>query len=57
MRKNNLLVGTERGVHVQMEFQGPSVFLDPTNPETRDYVWNLCAKNYGAARHPDLLAR
>ncbi|GAB4004499.1 hypothetical protein GCM10029992_49700 [Glycomyces albus] len=32
LKKNNLLVRTERGLDVQMGFQGPSMFLDTTNP-------------------------
>lgn len=46
LRKNNLLVQTERGLDVQMSFQGPSMFLDVTNPEARDKVWEICKKNY-----------
>ncbi|GAB3227452.1 glycoside hydrolase family 31 protein [Glycomyces halotolerans] len=45
-KKDNLLVRTERGMEVQMGFQGPSVFLDPTNPRTREAVWALCKRNY-----------
>ncbi|MBC7550471.1 MAG: family 31 glucosidase, partial [Cellulomonas sp.] len=46
MKKNNLLVRSERGIDVQMQFEGPSVFLDPTNPAAREFVWDLCRKNY-----------
>jgi alpha-D-xyloside xylohydrolase len=46
MKKNNLLVRSERGIDVQMQFEGPSVFLDPTNPATREFVWDLCRRNY-----------
>ena len=46
MKSRNLTVRTERGIDVQMAFQGPSVFADMTNPATREYVWDLCKKNY-----------
>ncbi|PYF99293.1 alpha-D-xyloside xylohydrolase [Georgenia satyanarayanai] len=44
---NNLLVGTERGIGVQMAFEEPSMFLDVTNPEARDFLWDTCRRNYG----------
>lgn len=34
------------GVDVQMIFHGNNVFMDATNPRTRDYVWNKCKENY-----------
>ena len=46
LKKENLLVRTERGLDVQMGFQGPSMFLDPTNPRTREVVWEICRQNY-----------
>lgn len=46
MKARNLTVRTEHGMDVQMAFQGPCVFADWTNPATREYVWNLCRKNY-----------
>lgn len=45
--RNNLLVGTERGIGVQMNFQEPSMFLDVTNPEARRFLWETCQRNYG----------
>lgn len=48
LRRNNLLVRAERGLDVQMAFQGPSAFLDVTNPEARAWLWETCARNYGA---------
>ncbi|MFD5317675.1 TIM-barrel domain-containing protein [Streptomyces sp. NPDC127098] len=45
-RRGNLLVGAERGPDVQMSFQGPSMFLDVTNPAARDALWELCRRNY-----------
>ncbi|MDR1278774.1 MAG: glycoside hydrolase family 31 protein [Treponema sp.] len=46
MKARGLLVSTESGVQVQMQFGGDSVFFDPTNPEARDYVWQKCKKSY-----------
>jgi len=40
------LVKSYAGVDVQMPFHGNNVFLDPTNPEARKYVWEKCKKNY-----------
>jgi alpha-D-xyloside xylohydrolase len=48
LRRNNLLVRSDRGIDVQMAFQGPSTFLDVTNPETRRWLWETCRRNYGA---------
>lgn len=45
-KRRNLLVSAERGMDVHMGFEGPSVFLDTTNPETRAAVWDLCRTNY-----------
>jgi len=46
MREKGLLVRTERGVNIQMRVGGESVFVDPTNPQARNYVWQKCKKNY-----------
>ncbi|WP_232531831.1 glycoside hydrolase family 31 protein [Microbacterium halophytorum] len=48
LRANNLLVRSDRGVDVQMSFEGPSVFLDVTNPAAREWLWQTCRRNYGA---------
>jgi len=45
-RATNALVRTERGMDVQMGFQGPSVFIDPTSPQARTLLWDLCRRNY-----------
>ncbi|WP_083259543.1 glycoside hydrolase family 31 protein [Cellulosimicrobium cellulans] len=47
LRRNNLLVRAERGLDVQMSFEGPSAFLDVTNPEARRWLWETCRRNYG----------
>lgn len=46
MRQKGLLVKSNAGVDVQMVFHGSNVFMDPTNPRTRSYVWEKCKKNY-----------
>ena len=46
MKQKGLLVKSERGVPIAMRFQGENAFFDATNPKARDYVWNLCRKNY-----------
>ncbi|WP_458117234.1 glycoside hydrolase family 31 protein [Arthrobacter sp. D2-10] len=48
MKKNNLLVTSERGLDLHMQFEGPSAFYDATNPAARRFVWEKCARNYGA---------
>lgn len=48
LRRNNLLVRAERGIDVHMAFEGPSAFLDVTNPEARRWLWETCRRNYGA---------
>jgi alpha-D-xyloside xylohydrolase len=45
-KKDNLLVKTERGHGVQMSFQGPSMFLDATNPRARERAWEIIRRNY-----------
>ncbi len=48
MRQKGLLVKANSGIDVQMLFHGNNVFMDATNPETREYVWNKCKENYAA---------
>ncbi|MDR0283294.1 MAG: hypothetical protein LBI33_00155, partial [Propionibacteriaceae bacterium] len=45
-KQRNLLVRAERGVDIHMSFGGPSAFLDVTNPEARQRLWELCRANY-----------
>lgn len=45
-KKENLLVRTERGMGIQMGFQGPSMFLDVTNPRAREAGWAIAKRNY-----------
>lgn len=46
MKQQGLLVKINSGIDVQMLFHGNNVFMDATNPRTREYVWNKCKKNY-----------
>ncbi|MDO5425733.1 MAG: glycoside hydrolase family 31 protein [Eubacteriales bacterium] len=46
MYQKGMLVQTEHGMNVQMNFHGNNVFYDATNPEARQYVWEKCKKNY-----------
>jgi alpha-D-xyloside xylohydrolase len=46
MKQQGLLVKMNAGVDVQMTFHGNNVFMDATNPRTREYVWDKCKKNY-----------
>lgn len=46
MKQQGLLVKINTGVDVQMVFHGNNVFMDPTNPRTREYVWEKIRKNY-----------
>ncbi|RAX20455.1 MULTISPECIES: TIM-barrel domain-containing protein [unclassified Actinomyces] len=46
LAKENLLVQADHGLQPQMAFGGPSLFLDPTNPRTRDTVWKICKRGY-----------
>lgn len=46
MKQKGLLVKANAGIDVQMLFHGNNVFMDATNPRTREYVWNKCKQNY-----------
>jgi alpha-D-xyloside xylohydrolase len=46
LRRENLLVTSERGMDLHMAFGGLSRFLDVTNPAGRDALWELCKRNY-----------
>jgi alpha-D-xyloside xylohydrolase len=52
-RDRGLLVGSDQGPEVHQTIQDkrmaapmPVAFYDPTNPETRQYVWELVRRNY-----------
>lgn len=46
MMERGLLIRTERGAAQTYDYQGDCVEIDPFNPETRKYVWDVCKKNY-----------
>ena len=46
MMEQGLLIKTERGAIQTYDYQGDCVEIDPFNPKTRDYVWDVCKKNY-----------
>ena len=46
MKQQGLLVKSNAGIDVQMNYLGNNVFMDATNPRTRQYVWEKCRKNY-----------
>lgn len=46
MKERGLLVETARGIPVTMECRGFETFMDTTNPETREYVYNIIKENY-----------
>ena len=46
MTERGLLIRTERGAAQTYDYQGDCVEIDPFNPETRQYIWEVCKKNY-----------
>ena len=46
MMEQGLLIRTERGAAQTYDYQGDCVEIDVFNPKTREYVWNVCQKNY-----------
>ena len=46
MMERGLLIRTERGAAQTYDYQGDCVEIDPFNPETRRYVWDVCKRNY-----------
>ncbi len=46
MNDRNLLVRTENGQYGTFDFYGQQTFIDPTNPETRAYVWQQVRDHY-----------
>jgi alpha-D-xyloside xylohydrolase len=46
MKELGLLVRSERGNAVQMQFMGNEYMFDAFNPESRRYVWNKAKKHY-----------
>lgn len=46
MTENGYLVRVEQGARITMQCFGQEVFIDPTNPKTRQFVWSKCKQNY-----------
>ena len=46
MSEQGLLVTSDRGPQIQMTAFGDQAFIDPTNPKTREYVWQKLKQNY-----------
>ena len=46
MMERGLLMRTERGAAQTYDYQGDCVQIDPTNPETRAFVWEKCKQHY-----------
>ncbi|MBE6753456.1 MAG: hypothetical protein E7559_03760 [Ruminococcaceae bacterium] len=46
MNDRNLIVRTEKGQYGMFEFHGQQAYVDTTNPEARDYLWNCIRENY-----------
>lgn len=42
----NMLVRTECGQYGTFEFHGQQTFIDATNPQTREFVWDKVKQNY-----------
>lgn len=46
MSDNGYLISTDRGMNIQMNWMGETVFFDATHPGAREFVWDICKKNY-----------
>jgi alpha-D-xyloside xylohydrolase len=46
MDDRNLLVRTESGQYGIFPFYGQQTYIDPSNPETREFVWSKVYENY-----------
>lgn len=46
MDENGMLIKTEAGQYGTFSFYGQQTFIDPMNPETGHFVWNVVKKNY-----------
>lgn len=46
MQDKGLLVRTERGSNQTYDFMGDCLTIDVTNPEAREYIWNICNESY-----------
>lgn len=46
MDERNMLVRTENGQYGLFNFYGLQTYIDPTNPDTREFVWSKVYENY-----------
>jgi alpha-D-xyloside xylohydrolase len=46
MAEEGYLISADRGLNINMNWMGETVFFDATNPGAREYVWKVCKKNY-----------
>ncbi|MBP3893845.1 MAG: glycoside hydrolase family 31 protein [Atopobiaceae bacterium] len=46
MWERGLLIRTERGTNQTYEYQGDCLEIDCTNPEAREYLWDIIRTNY-----------
>ncbi len=46
MLDNNMLIRTKSGSNRVFDFYGPQAEIDPTNPQTREFVWKKLKENY-----------
>jgi alpha-D-xyloside xylohydrolase len=46
MSSEGYLISADRGMNINMNWMGETVFFDATHPGARDYVWQVCKKNY-----------
>lgn len=46
MSSEGYLISADRGMNINMNWMGETVFFDATNPGARDFVWQTCKKNY-----------
>lgn len=46
MAAEGYLISADRGMNINMNWMGETVFFDATHPDAREYVWQVCKKNY-----------
>lgn len=46
LSERGFLARSNRGVDIQMSFEGPSRFFDVTHPDARDWLWARIRRNY-----------
>ncbi|MNV56707.1 Alpha-xylosidase [compost metagenome] len=46
MAEEGYLISADRGMNINMNWMGETVFFDATHPGAREYVWQASKKNY-----------